>query len=195
MPRVSGWGCMKFRASLFFLLSVSVGLSVTPSLAQSQPDVTALFRCPVTVPNGNEPPEPPPSKVPAWMAERNREGVTLRIVDPRPDRASFHGNGKLWTALPPQVLPGGVIPEEGDESARAVQIAWWQMGDRLLTIKGTRLDGPTVPPNQWHLFGRHETATVIFPTQGCWEITMKIHGIDDSALTFVVKVRGEIPQP
>lgn len=186
---------MRFRASLFFLLSVSVGLSLTPSLAQSQkPDVTASFRCPVTLPNANEPPEPP-SKVPARIAERNREGVTLPLVDQRPERESFHGNGKLWTTLPPQVLPGGVIPALGDESARAVKMDWWQIGNRLLTIKGTRLDGHTVPPNRWSvpLFGADRHVTVIFPTQGCWEITGKIHGIDGSALTFVVEVRDPRP--
>src|SRR5574340_1058117 len=89
---------MKFRPSMFFILSVWVGLSLTPSVAQSQrPDVPASFHCPVTVPNGNEPPSTPP----AWIAERNREGDTLLIADPHSLRRFFHGNGKLWTILRP----------------------------------------------------------------------------------------------
>ena len=191
---------MKFNASLLFLVSVLLGLGVTPSLAQSQkPDVAASFRCPVTAPNSNEPPSSePPSKFPTWVAERNREGDTLLMAETRPMRTSFHGNGKLWTILPPRVLRGGAFPEYG-ELAREVQIDWWEMGRGLLTIKGTRLDGPAEPLHveRWGRWGplrgadgtSHVMATVIFPTEGCWEITGKIYDIDDSALTFVVEVR------
>jgi hypothetical protein len=190
---------MESRSSLLFLLPVLVGLSVTPSLAQTQkPDAAASFRCPVTVPNSNEPPSSePPSKFPTWVAERNREGDTL-LMATRPMRTSFHGNGKLWTILPPRVLRGGAFPEYG-ELAREVQIDWWEMGRGLLTIKGTRLDGPAEPLHVegWGRWGplrgadgtSHVMATVIFPTEGCWEITGKIYDIDDSALTFVVEVR------
>src|SRR5207249_7276156 len=96
---------MESKAYLLFLLPVLVGLSLTPSLAQTQkPNVGTSFRCPVTVPNSNEPPtSEPPSQFPAWVAERNREGDTLLMAETRPMRTSFHGNGKLWTILPPQI--------------------------------------------------------------------------------------------
>ena len=192
---------MKFRVSLSFLLPILVGLSLTPSLAQTQkPDVAASFRCPVTVPNSNEPPSSePPSKFPAWVAERNREGDTLLMAETRPMRTSFYGNGKLWTTLPPHVLRGGVVPSLYGELARAVDIEWWEMGRGLVTIKGTRLDGPAGPVevDNWARSGplrgadgiSRVGARVIFPTQGCWEITGKIYDIDDSALIFVVEVR------
>jgi len=193
---------MESRASLLFLLPVLVGFSLTPSLAQTQKaGVAASFRCPVTVPNSYFlPSRQPPRKFPAWVAERNREGDTLLMAETRPMRTSFHGNGKLWTILPPRVLRGGAFPEYG-ELAREVQIDWWEIGRGLLTIKGTRLDGPAGPlhVNGWERFGpvrgaetdgiSKVTATAIFPTQGCWEITGKIYDIDDSALTFVVEVR------
>ena len=191
---------MESRASLLFLLAALVGLNLTPSLAQTQKaNVAASFRCPVTVPNSNEPPaSEPPDQFPAWVAERNREGNTLLMAETRPKRTSFHGNGKLWTILPPRVLRGGAFPEYG-ESAREVQIDWWEMGRGLLTIKGTRLDRPAGPleVNSWGRSGplagadgiSRVTATVIFPTQGCWEITGKIYDLDDSALTFVVEIR------
>jgi len=60
------------------------------------------------------------------------------------------------------VLRGGVFLEPYGDLARAVQIDWWEMGRGLV---------------------------MIFPTQGCWEITGKIYDIDDSTLTFVVEVR------
>jgi hypothetical protein len=236
---------MESRSSLLFLLPVLVGLSLTPCLAQTQkPDVAASFRCPVTVPNSNEPPNSePPSEFPAWVAERNREGDTLvmagtgpmltsfwdvernpegdalLMAETRPMRTSFHGNGKLWTILPPRVGASveRVSLEKYGEQATAVQIDWWEMGRGLLVIKGTRLDGPAGPlrveewwrgpiprgslasvPNKPATppgFVRaadgisQVMATVIFPTQGCWEITGKIYDIDDSALTFVVEVR------
>ena len=174
VPTAVGLGVrMESRSSLLFLLPVLVGLSLTPSLAQTQkPDVAASFRCPVTVPNSNEPPNSePPSEFPAWVAERNREGDTLvmagtgpmltsfwdvernregdalLMAETRPMRTSFHGNGKLWTILPPRVGASveRVSLEKYGEQATAVQIDWWEMGRGLLVIKGTRLDGPAGP--------------------------------------------------
>ncbi len=192
---------MKFRTFLFFLLSI--GFSLRPSLAQSQkPDVTASFRCPVTVPNGSEPPSSePPSKFPAWIAERNRQGDTLLFNQMHGMKASFHGNEKLWTLLPPDGGRWGVAPNADGTPARAMQIDWWK-GDRGgLAITGRRLNGPAGP---LHVGGRgqtrinsspwadgisHVTTDVIFPHEGCWEIKGKIDDISDSVLTFVVNVR------
>jgi hypothetical protein len=121
------------------------------------------------------------------------------MAETGPMRTSFFGNGKLWTILPPRLLRRGVFLEPYGELARAVQIDWWEMGRGLVTIKGTRLDGPAEPLHVegWERSGplrgadgiSHVMATVIFPTQGCWAITGKIYDIDDSALTFVVEVR------
>ena len=135
---------MESRSSLLCLLPVWVGLSFTPSLAQTQKaNVAASFRCPITVPNSNElPSSEPPSKFPAWVAERNREGDTLLMAETRPMRTSLYGNGKLWTMLPPRVLRGGVYLEPYGELARALQIDWWEMGRGLVTMKGTDWTDP-----------------------------------------------------
>jgi hypothetical protein len=198
---------MRFRASLFcFLLSVSVGFTVTLGLAQSQgPDVTALSRCPVTVPNGNEPPSSDPlSRLPPWMAERNREGDSLVLPTPHGLPSSFHGNGKLWTILSPNKArrwPG--LNQDGAPELE-MDINWVKGIRGILTIKGRRLDGPTGPlhamhigwsgagsarPAPWADGISHVTTGVFFPSEGCWEITGKIDDIDDSELTFVVEVR------
>jgi hypothetical protein len=124
------------------------------------------------------------------------------MAETRPMRTSFYGNGKLWTILPPRMRRGGVFAQRYGELATAVQINWWEMGRGLLTIKGTRLDGPAEPLHvNYGGWGgglreadeiSHVNRTVIFPTQGCWEITGEIYDINDSALTFVVEVRHQL---
>jgi hypothetical protein len=196
---------MKFRTFLFFLLLV--GFSLRPSLAQSQrPDRIASFRCPVTVPNGSEPPSAgPPSKFPVWVAERNHQGDTLLVNQMHGMKASFHGNGQLWTLLPPGGARWGVAPNADGTPARAMLMDWWKGNRGGLAITGRRLDGAAGPlhvgerggvnvvPSPWEdgiRHGiRHETTGVIFPGEGCWEITGKIDDISDSVLTFVVNVR------
>lgn len=198
---------MKFKAflpSLFrgFLLPVVGGLVLTPSLAQTQKsEAVASFHCLVTQPNHQQPPRSnPPDNYPGWMAERNRGGDTLLLpADTRPEQKFFHGNGKLWTVLPPRKIYSGYFPDLYDDPALAMETDWWQMGHELLVITGKRLDAHAGP---LHVRGvgsagasrgddgpGHFLASVILPTQGCWEITGKIYGNDDSALTFVVDVR------
>jgi hypothetical protein len=170
---------MKWEA--FFLLSVSVGWSFTLSLAQNRNyDMTMSFSCPVTVPNGNEPPSnEPPSKSPPWVAERNHEGDSLLLNHLHGLKASFYGNGKLWTLLPPNVTPLSVAENNYRVSARAMQMEWWKGGRGRLTIRGKRLDGPgrppyistrggvNVSPSLWAVGISHETTTVVFPNDGC----------------------------
>jgi hypothetical protein len=69
------------------------------------------------------------------------------MAETRPMRTSFYGNGKLWTIRPPRMRRGGVFAQRYGELATAVRIDWWEMGRGLLTIKGTRLDGPAGPPH------------------------------------------------
>jgi hypothetical protein len=182
---------MEFRTSLFFLLLVSVGLSLTPSVAQSQ-KTDVPFRCPVTSPNDSEPPPP------AWIAERNREGDTLLLAT---NRATI-GNGKLWATLPPE----GVfwITPSSKNSLLWTRVHWWKGIRGRLTIEGKRLDGPAGPlqvgeeiisyrrlvhvPVDPNRTGNQSTG-VIFPSEGCWKITGKIDDVSASELTFVVEVR------
>lgn len=80
-----------------------------------------------------------------------------------------------------------------------VETDWWQTGHDLLVLTGKRLDAPAAPlrrggvtkANDSRPAGAgHYFATAILPTEGCWEITGKIYGRDDSALSFVVDVKS-----
>ena len=125
--------------------------------------------CPVTAPNGS----PPPGELPS---------------------DAYHGNGSLWTGL----WPGGEIVFKPDgpgfvspDGSLEMKSPWWR-GDGtvgLLSIEGRRLDSPA-PPLRAHIpegYGESgfQASVLIFPTEGCWEVT----GRDgDASLTFVTLV-------
>jgi hypothetical protein len=66
----------------------------------------------------------------------------------------------------------------------------WVRGVRgKLTIQGKRLDAPA-PPLRAHIPDGYgdtgfQATGIIFPTEGCWEVTGKV---GDSSLTFVTRV-------
>jgi len=130
-------------------------------------NLSAEPSCPVTKPNQNTPPG-------------ERAG------------SSHYGNGSLWTALPPagRVVfwpggPGQVLPD----GSLSIKFPWWRAVSGPLTIEGRRLDAPAAPlrariPEGYGDTGVQATA-LIFPTDGCWQVTGKVDG---ASLTFVVKV-------
>jgi hypothetical protein len=119
--------------------------------------------CPVTHPNGR----PLPGQ---------RVG---RVMD--------HGNGKLWTHLWPQGVV--LIFPEKDGSLR-MKFPWWRGIRGRLTITGRRLDAPG-PPMKAEISKEYgeigfQPSTLIFPAEGCWEITGRL---DDAELIFVTEVK------
>jgi hypothetical protein len=64
---------------------------------------------------------------------------------------------------------------------------WWRAGGQL-EIEGRRLDAPA-PPLGAHVpggyFGDFQATGLVFPTEGCWEVTGRVA---DRSLTFVVRV-------
>lgn len=134
---------------------------VTPAIPASP---TSLAPCPVTLPNGNTPPGEQPSP-------------------------SFLGNGALWTGLWPdgKVL---IAPQNiQDDGSLAMKFFWWRGVRGALTIEGKRLDAPAPPLRSYIPDGYGDTGfqatSIIFPTEGCWEVTGKV---GESALTFVTRV-------
>jgi hypothetical protein len=115
----------------------------------------------VTVPNGN--PNP--------------------FQQPSPDD---HGDGNIWTGLWPrgkvvagsdQVLPDGSI---------SMKWWWWRGVEGDLKIVGRRLDGSSPPlgaiiPAGYGSTGFQATS-LIFPREGCWEVT---GSVGPHRLTFV----------
>jgi hypothetical protein len=143
--------------------------------------VTSPMPCPVTLANGSTPPGERPSP-------------------------GYHGNGALSTALWPNgrvvFEPGGPGSVEPDGSLSMKWPWWWDVG-RQLTIKGRRLDGAApplraeapggrrldVPPSTDSSTAlevtRFQATALIFPSEGCWEVT---GNVGDASLTFVVLV-------
>ncbi len=128
--------------------------------------------CPVTRPNGKAPPGVGPSPY-------------------------FHGNGALWTVLWPDsrvvFSPGGsgfVLPD----GSLSMKFPWWRGVRGKLTIRGRRLDAPAAPlrasiPEGYGDTGFQATA-LIFPTEGCWEVTGKVGNSSLTFVTLVVKLEG-----
>jgi hypothetical protein len=148
----------------FFLTTLQLETEAMASAATPSPP------CPVTVPNGSTPPGEQPS----------------------PD---YHGNGQLWTGLWPE---GKVIFEPGgpgtiyEDGSLGMKWPWWRGVEGRLTIEGRRLDAPApllrhTIPNGYGESGFQATG-LIFPTEGCWEVTGKVGQAELTFVTLVVKV-------
>jgi len=74
----------------------------------------------------------------------------------------------------------------------------WHRGDRgQLSITGRRLDGPAAPlrariPTGYGEIG-FQSAALIFPTPGCWEVTGRVGGAQLTFVSLVVKI-GDGPR-
>jgi hypothetical protein len=159
------------------LAVVVVGCSrqpqATPTPAPTSHPVAAPAagpgRCPVTIANGDGPPG---------------EGSS----------PNYHGNGVLWTALPPGGIDKGGTPEPDGSTSQ--KYPWWTVGTTgELTIQGRRVDAPAPPlrarigsgvpetPFATVPGGRFWASGIYFPTQGCWQVTGRV---GPTSLTFVV---------
>lgn len=103
-----------------------------------------------------------------------------------------HGNGDLWVG---GLWPHGVIdagPGFVDHFGRVgMKFGWWREVAGQLRITGRRLDGSAPPvrsdiPDGYGSSGFQATG-VIFPTEGCWEVTGTVDGSSLSFVTFVIK--------
>jgi hypothetical protein len=127
-------------------------------------------QCPVTIANGNGPPGERPS-------------------------ADFHGNGRLWTTLPPDGIDRGGNPEADGSTSQ--KYPWWTVGtEGGLSIEGRRLDAAAPTPLRARVNsgepetpfaevpgGRFWSSASYFPTAGCWQVTARVGA---TSLTFVV---------
>lgn len=175
---------MSCKAPGIFLL-LSVHLCFTTTLLRAQSRISgnaALPACAVTVPNESEPP-----------------GVfTHRGPNDNPAKNShLYGNGKLWTTLHPngtvEFRPGGPGSIDSDGSL-SMKFPWWRGVRGKLTIEGRRLDA-SAPPLRAHIpegYGDtgFQSTALIFPTEGCWEVTGKVGETSLTFVTRVVKVGG-----
>jgi hypothetical protein len=127
--------------------------------------------CPITQPNGNQPP-----------ADAN--------VFSRGN--GDYGNDVLWTSLWIWGQERVSVPDthiNPDGSLGPMKWAWYRYIPGKLTIEGRRLDAPAPPlvGGGTDGYGDHgfNASGITFPTTGCWEITGRV---GDGSLTFVVLV-------
>ena len=128
--------------------------------------VATTSACPVTTPNGSNPP-----------------GVAAS------ESGGIHGNGRLWVSIAYDgVIPAGKNTLRSDGSI-GTKFPWWRGDFGELKIAGVRLDGVAPPlradvPSGYGTTG-FQASGIDFPTVGCWEVTGRA-GL--AVLTFVVLV-------
>jgi hypothetical protein len=123
--------------------------------------IAAVDPCPVTHPNRSVPPGS------AFGSES-------------------HGNGSIWVGLWPSNVV--VWEPEADGSINA-KFGWWRGAPGTLRIEGRRLD-VGAPPLRAHVPGGYgdagfQASGIVFPTEGCWEVTGLL---GEASLTFVTLV-------
>lgn len=104
---------------------------------------------------------------------------------------SAYGNEALWVGA---LGPGGVIAADPrmvqSDGSIDWKFGWWRIASGRLNITGRRLDGQAPPIRASVPEGYGDTgfqaSGVLFPTEGCWEITGAVR---DSMLRFVTLVR------
>lgn len=175
---------MSCRATvILLLLSAAPCFTTRPLRAQSRISGKATLPvCAVTVPNGSEPPGVLTHHGPNDSPVKN---------------SNFYGNGKLWTTLWPngtvEFRPGGPGSMDSDGSL-SMKFPWWRGVRGKLTIEGRRLDA-SAPPLRAHIpegYGDtgFQSTALIFPTEGCWEVTGKVGEASLKFVTRVVKAGG-----
>jgi hypothetical protein len=147
--------------------------SGTPSTSPWATDTA----CPVTQPNGVVPPK------------------FGRTEPPQPGDPEFdggYGNATLWTNLWMWGEGEVAVPlshMRPDGSFGEMKWAWYRYMPGRLTIEGRRLDAPAPPLHTWIPDGYGEigfqVAGIVFPNEGCWEITGRV---GEASLTFVTLV-------
>jgi len=104
---------------------------------------------------------------------------------------SAYGNGSLWVGA---LWPHGVViitPDNVDPDGRLeMKFGWYRLTSGFLTITGRRLDAPA-PPASGRASGYGLTgfnaSGVIFPTEGCWQVTGRVGRVTLTFVTFVIK--------
>ena len=137
-----------------------------PSTTEWRPAGGGEGTCPLTLPNRSV-----PADVDEWTAEDS------------------YGDGKLWTQLWPYnvvIASSGFVREDG---SIGMKWPWWRGARGELTIEGRRLDGEAEPlgaeiPEGYGPSGFQPTG-ILFPSEGCWEVTGTV---GDASLTFVTLV-------
>jgi hypothetical protein len=104
---------------------------------------------------------------------------------------SAYGNGSLWVGA---LWPHGVViitPDDVDpHGSLEMKFGWYRLTSGFLTITGRRLDAPAPPlsalTSGYGLTGFNASG-VIFPAEGCWQVTGRAGRAALTFVTFVIK--------
>jgi hypothetical protein len=102
-----------------------------------------------------------------------------------------YGNGSLWVGA---LWPHGVViitPDNVDPNGRLeMKFGWYRLTSGFLAITGRRLDAPAPPASGvasgYGLIGFNASG-VVFPTEGCWQVTGRVARVALTFVTFVIK--------
>jgi hypothetical protein len=163
------------RAILTVATSVAaLAAGVSDSPARSSAPTAAS--CPVTLPNGDGPPN--------WIRWFGR--------DPR-----MHGNGKLWTWLSADGIWRFDPNDKQDDGTYFDKYGWLTESRERLSVSARRLDAPS-PPARIRVNGPgwfsgipaqpaySYFAATWWPATGCWEITGRVGGTTLKVVAIVV---------
>jgi hypothetical protein len=182
--------------------ALTAGMCVALLGCGGGPAKTATSAAPVAGPAGS----PGHPVRPVTMAGARDCPVTIGHPVPRttPWRdmlfgsARAYGNGKLWVGA---LWPHGVIiitPDDVDAHGRlGMKFGWYRLTSGFLKITGRRLDAPAPPasgltfPGSYGLTGFNASG-VIFPTEGCWQVTGRVGRVALTFVTFVIKGRCDV---
>ena len=191
---------------LIVATALAAGMTVALPGCTGGPATTATSPAPVARPaQGSRTGAPAgPARHPArpvTMADARHCPVTIGHPVPpaqpwRDSLAGFdsaYGNGSLWVGA---LWPHGVViitPDNVNPDGRMeMKFGWYRLTSGYLTITGRRLDGPAPPasghtfPGSYGLTGFNASG-VIFPTEGCWQVTGRAGRAALTFVTFVIK--------
>ena len=127
------------------------------------------------------------------VTEANHEIPPGQEDNPGAEVADYHGDGDLWTVLP----PSGVLVAQPSDVRRDGSIArkfpWWRGVEGDLAITGRRVDRPggtvqaSIPPG-YDPTG-FQASAIIFPGEGCWQVTATAGTAEMTFVTLVVRRR------
>ena len=191
---------------LIAVTALAAGTSVALLGCTGGPAKTATSLAPVAGPSGGSPTGAPagPARYPArpvTMADARHCPVTIGHPVPGSESwrellfgwGSAYGNGALWLG---GLWPHGVViitPDDVQPDGRlGMKFGWYRLTSGYLTITGRRLDAPAplasglTFPGDYGLTGFNASG-VIFPTEGCWQVTGRVGPVVLTFVTFVIK--------
>jgi hypothetical protein len=103
----------------------------------------------------------------------------------------INADSTIWASVPEEGWPAGGQTFQGTRAVGGQKTYWVRPAGSQLEISGRRLDA-SAPPLQAHIpccyTSGFQIASVLFPTEGCWEVTARAGA---NELRFVTAVRRE----